>query len=162
MTTFPGVDMIVDVARAANPQKRDMAMQRLSQMAAENATAREAFAGALAGAAKARPTQSNGPNALAPVASAAFRASAPAPGPASKAAEKFEALILQTFVEEILPRAEHGFYGDAASAGVWRSMSAEHISASIATAGGLGLRKVLESHFAKLGAASAAASSAAG
>lgn len=166
MTAFPGSDMIVEVARAADPRKRETAMMRLAEIAGASGP-RPSFAKALSSIAEGRPLASNPTASTAPARppgafvdpSRSSRAMTSAPlGSAANAAQKFEAYVLQTFVEQVLPRTEHGFYGDAVGGGIWRSMMAEQLAASVASSGGVGLQTILRARLAGLGPSLSSAS----
>ena len=74
------------------------------------------------------------------VPSPAERASNPSP-PASKAAIAFEAVVLRTFVEAMLPR--EGF-GDGTAGHMWRGQMAEALADTLARSGGVGLARTIE------------------
>ena len=76
--------------------------------------------------------------------------------------QKFEAVVLQNFVQNIMPKNED-LFGDGASADVCRSMLAEQIATQIARTGKLGIAHMIEtahppSHVAKPGLQSSNAS----
>ena len=77
---------------------------------------------------------------LTPAGSASLRAAAQ---PKADTYRKFEAVLLQNFVESMLPKDDESF-GDAASAGIYRSMMAEQLANQIANAGGIGIAKAIE------------------
>ncbi|HEY8163075.1 MAG TPA: rod-binding protein [Methylocystis sp.] len=148
MSTFPATDLIVDVAKAADPKRQQVALRRLEAAA----SAPEVSFASL--------TQESGPKAHAPgsstwrTAGVGLRAAYPPPSsgatlvsapsnPAAEAAKKFEALVLQTFFEALLPKDEESF-GSGASGNVWRSMMAEQLSDKFAATGVIGLKKMLE------------------
>ena len=66
--------------------------------------------------------------------------------PATLAAEKFEAFVLQTWLEALLPKTEGGSFGTDGSANVWRSMMAEQLGLQLARSGGVGLQKMIAAH----------------
>ena len=56
-------------------------------------------------------------------------------------------MALNAFVGEMLPRDSSAFFGEGASAEVWRSMLSEQISRQIAKSGALGLsRRLFATH----------------
>jgi len=146
MSIFPAVDLVTDVAHAADPRKLSAAMKRLTDVSDGRATTGVQFASALRSAAAAP-----APRHAAPAPTPGHAASAPARGapaetdsPASAAARKFEAYIIQSFLEIVLPKEDQGAYGHGAAGGVWRSMMAEQLGTQIAKAGGVGLQKMLD------------------
>ncbi len=141
MSIFPAVDLVTDVAHAADPRKLSAAMKRLTDVSDGRATTGVQFASALRSAAAA-PAPRHATSAPTP----GYAASAPAgtDSPASAAARKFEAYIIQSFLEIVLPKEDQGAYGHGAAGGVWRSMMAEQLGTQIAKAGGVGLQKMLD------------------
>jgi flagellar protein FlgJ len=69
---------------------------------------------------------------------------------------KFEAMVLQNFIENILPKNSE-LFGDAASADVARGMMAEQIANQLAKSGRIGIAKTVDQSVAKAEAAAAAA-----
>ncbi len=148
MSIFPATDLIADVAKAADPKRQQVALRRLEAAA----SAPEVSFASL--------TQESGLKAQAPssstwrAAGVGLRAAYPPPSsattfastpsnPAAEAAKKFEALVLQTFFEALLPKDAETF-GSGASGNVWRSMMAEQLSDKLAASGVIGLKKMLE------------------
>lgn len=59
--------------------------------------------------------------------------------PKERAYEQFEATVLRSFVEEMLPKSIENIYGEGTAGGVWRSMQADFISQELAKSGGIGI-----------------------
>jgi peptidoglycan hydrolase FlgJ len=59
--------------------------------------------------------------------------------------KNFEALMLRNFVEDVLPKASSGLYGDGTAGDIWRSLEADFISQDMAKAGGIGIADALNS-----------------
>jgi flagellar protein FlgJ len=59
------------------------------------------------------------------------------------AARKFEAFILQTWLETLLPKTEGGSFGTDGSANIWRSMMAEQLGMQLARSDVIGLQKII-------------------
>jgi Rod binding domain-containing protein len=55
------------------------------------------------------------------------------------AAEQFEAFVLQSFIQEMLPKEAEGVFGSGLSGDVWKSMLAEKLGAEVSERGGLGI-----------------------
>jgi hypothetical protein len=143
MSIFPAVDLVTDVAQAADPQKRNAAVSRLGELSSARLRADDAFTSLVD-----RPRRSGAsepPQTKAPVVTTIGQAGPRMPKVASaaSAAETFEAFVIQTCLETILPKAEEGQFGHGAAGSAWRSMLAEQISAQISKAGGLGMRSML-------------------
>jgi len=146
MSIFPVTDLVSDVASAAEPRRLQVAMRRLVDLSQTGAPNQTAFAVATPAPAATPPTGMIGLRAR----SAALQQTTAPTGAASSpdVLRKFEAFIIQSALETILPKSDHGLYGDAASGGVWRSMMAEQLGAQIAKAGGVGIQKVINGRWA--------------
>jgi hypothetical protein len=55
------------------------------------------------------------------------------------AAQKFEAFVLQTFIQEMMPETPESVFGSGISGDFWKSMMSEKIAEQVAARGGLGL-----------------------
>ena len=66
------------------------------------------------------------------------------PGP-DEVYRKFEAFILQTFVETMLPKESEEVFGKGTAGGVWKSMLAEQLGAQLAKGKGIGIARQLAS-----------------
>jgi len=64
------------------------------------------------------------------------------PGP-DEVYRKFEAFILQTFVETMLPKESEEVFGKGTAGGVWKSMLAEQLGAQLAKGKGIGIARQL-------------------
>jgi peptidoglycan hydrolase FlgJ len=142
MSIFPQTDIVSDVARAADPQKLQAATKRLESANASRTSSPAAFA--------ATSSKSGAPTAtlrtafsLPPDIGAPARANRIEQDPAAAAAKKFEAFVLQSWLEVLLPKEESGAFGSGGAGNVWRSMMAEQLGAQIASAGGFGLQKLI-------------------
>ena len=63
--------------------------------------------------------------------------------PKEKAYEQFEASVLRSFVEEMLPKKTENVYGEGTAGNVWRSMQADFMSQELAKSGGIGIASTL-------------------
>lgn len=70
-------------------------------------------------------------------AEAAANANKPAGTPESY--KRFEAMVLQTFVQNMLPREGSAVYGKGMAGDMWKSMMAEQIAGVMAERGGIGI-----------------------
>ena len=161
MAITPPSDILLDAARAADPAKVRAATARLAQLAADPAAGNEGFAKALASA-QAANTQAavagspgDAPSALSTLLAAApsgaggqrdtvqaMSSEAVSSGRKSATYQKFEAVLLQQFVESMLPKDDE-LFGDKTSAGVYRSMMAEQFATQLAKSGGIGIAKAV-------------------
>jgi peptidoglycan hydrolase FlgJ len=140
MAFSPRTDVVLEVASAADPSRATLAAQRLNALAGSNAPAAD-FAADLDRAA--RPSETTAP--LANAADARSRL-AEAQGGLDKtrqAKTQFEAMMLNSFVSELLPKDTGEVFGQGMAGDMWRSMLAEQVSTQIAKSGKLGLAKRL-------------------
>ena len=148
MTVAPVQDLIVDVMAAADPVAQRIAAAKLERL--ESKTDQD-FAAAVDQKIETAGVRQR-------EASAADRAvsdgSAPMDltghAPIIKAAKsnsevyrKFEAFVLQTFVELMLPKDATNVFGKGTAGTIWRSMLAEQISNEMAKGNGVGIAKQL-------------------
>ncbi|HXW19491.1 MAG TPA: rod-binding protein [Roseiarcus sp.] len=143
MTFNPRTDVVLEVLSAADPSRASLAAQRLNTLAGSNAPAAD-FAADLDRAA--------GPPSATTLVSAAEARSrlAEAPGGPDKlgqAKTQFEAMMLSSFVNELLPKDTGEVFGQGMAGDMWRSMLAEQVSMQIAKSGKLGLaRRLFATH----------------
>lgn len=62
----------------------------------------------------------------------------------SKANQDFEAAMLRTFTEQMMPKEASSLYGDGTAGNIWRSLQVDLMSQQIAKAGGIGIAKMLD------------------
>ena len=154
MSIAPPSDIILDVAQAADPQRLQAATSKLAKMASGDATVPDDFATLLTQAGGGTPATPSTP---------AWRTSTLATTPAKVVTEttspyrKFEAVLLQSFVQEILPKDEQ-LFGDAASADISRSMMAEQLANQLAKSDKIGIARMIEKAHAPLQTASSSTS----
>ncbi|MGP9820918.1 rod-binding protein [Salinarimonas sp. NSM] len=156
MTISPPSDIILEVARAADPTALAAATERLRDIAAARGRTGEGFDAMVADAARPPapppvPMPPPSPErlretlaALAPSATprigagpdlaGAPRATAGAETPA----QAFEATFLRQVVETLMPQSE-AVFGEGTAGSIWRGFLAEEIGAELARAGGVGI-----------------------
>ncbi|PVB62697.1 rod-binding protein [Labrenzia sp. 011] len=131
MAISPPSDLILDVAKAADPVSLQAATSRLKSIA---------VSGSGAGFDLAFTDATNS-------ATAAFNRYSPEASKASGAgkspAEKFEAMILTQFVETMLPEESEAVFGEGSTGEIWKSMLAEQIANQIAASGGVGIADMI-------------------
>ena len=131
MSINPPLDIVLDVAKAADPTRYKAAVDRLTRLGAPAAAAFDSLidpttgtipagADAVASAADSTPTKSNSSD-------------------TAKAYRGFEAMTLATFIESSMPEDSAAIFGSGTAGGVWKSMLAEQIANQMAKAGGIGL-----------------------
>ncbi|HZZ26141.1 MAG TPA: rod-binding protein [Roseiarcus sp.] len=145
MAFNPRTDVVLEVASAADPSRASLAAQRLNAIAGSNATPAD-FVSSLnqaAGVANAPPSSlPGGADARSRLAEAANE-----PEKLGKAKTQFEAMMLNSFVGELLPKDSGEVFGQGMAGDMWRSMLAEQVSTQIAKSGKLGLaRRLFATH----------------
>lgn len=55
------------------------------------------------------------------------------------AAQKFEAFVLQTFVQEMMPDEAEGVFGSGIAGDFWKSLMSEKVAEQVAARGGIGI-----------------------
>ncbi|WP_181832488.1 rod-binding protein [Bosea caraganae] len=156
MAISPPSDIVLDVTRAADPTRHQVAFERLARMSAPGMAGTQ-FASAVDQAAPGKPSGLAGARekfaALAPAKPGSAEAS-PEAQKTKKTLQKFEAQVISTFIEQMMPETNGNNFGNGMAGGVWRSMLSEQIAGEIAKSGGLGIReKVSAAIAARTGAA---------
>ena len=139
MAINPPSDILSEVARAADPSRYQAATRNLAQGSAP--VGETTFEDAVRSI-SARPVGVGSDiyqirNALRNDAESAAAAKS------KKTAQEFEAFILQTFVESMLPKEAENTYGKGSAGSIWKSMLAEQVGAQVAKAGGIGIAKYI-------------------
>jgi peptidoglycan hydrolase FlgJ len=137
MSIFPATDIVSDVARAADPARVKLAIKRLEDMGGDKARPADLNFSVARAAASPPPHKVGAVTTIDTSAPTAARTETLSP------TQKFEAFLLQGWLEALLPKEGSGIYGNGAGADVWRSMMAEQLSTQIVRAGGVGLNRVL-------------------
>ena len=145
MAFNPRTDVVLEVASAADPSRATLAAQRLNALAGSNAPTAD-FAADLDRAA----APGSAASAALPNAADARSRLAEAPGEPDKlrqAKTQFEAMMLNSFVSEMLPKDTGEVFGQGMAGDMWRSMLSEQVSTQIAKSGKLGLaRRLFATH----------------
>lgn len=123
MAISPPSDIVLDVARAVGTDGLDAARRNL---ATQSGATDGAFSATLSG---------TGGNA------AASRAAEAASVPDTF--RKFEAVVLQTFVQAMLPEDAKAVYGEGFAGDMWKSMMATQLADALAERGGIGIARSL-------------------
>jgi len=126
MAISPASDIILDVARAADPKKAMAAARALAASPdgapADFESAIMSFSGA-----SARALSYRNPTSVLPAPETRE----------SKAAVGLESLLLKGFIDQMLPRDAAAVFGAGVAGDVWRSMLSEKIADQIAKSGAL-------------------------
>ena len=131
MSIQTATDLILDVVKAADPaiaQKAEALLEAASIRRSGQAAATPAFAEQLLASA-------DGSGVLA-------QSKPVAPSVQDKAAQsfqRFEAMILQSFIGSMLPQDNEEIYGKGTAGQIWKGMMAEQLGAALAKGGGIGI-----------------------
>lgn len=160
MAINPPSDVVLGVALAADPQKYQVAAERLRRLSSAVA-ARQAEAPAFdvpsLESQAADATRNGGAQAAAPIIPASPRALPAMSGDAASfkgapggngkdmgaAFQQLEAFVMQTFVQSMLPKNATSVFGKGTAGDVWKSMMAEKLGAELARSGQVGIAKRL-------------------
>ncbi len=139
MAISPASDIILDVARAADPQKALATTRALDAGFASDAT--KEFSRALDGVAVAPPHRDfSYRNAAASIHGGAASA-------AQKAEVGLESVLLKSFIDQMLPKDAVEVFGGGVAGDVWKSMLSEKIADQVAKSGVLKLgRRLFATH----------------
>jgi hypothetical protein len=130
MAISPSSDIILDVARAADPQK---AMATTRALASASSVAPTDFGSTLAsfpGGGAARDYSYQNPSLFA-------SGLQHGESPERKAAVGLESVFLKSFIDQMLPKDAVAVFGSGVAGDVWKSMLAEKIANQIAKSGAL-------------------------
>ncbi|MBL8583844.1 MAG: rod-binding protein, partial [Rhizobiaceae bacterium] len=69
-------------------------------------------------------------------------------GATPKSFQRFEAMVLQTFIQNMMPKNTESVYGSGMAGDIWKSLMAEQLAASMAERGGIGIAsRLLRDHY---------------
>ena len=124
MAISPPSDIVLDVARAAEPQDIEAARAALMKRAGGAAAA---FSVSETGLSRQSETPATS---------------------ADNKYKRFEAMVLQTFIQNMLPKDAEGVYGKGLAGDMWKSQLAERLADVMAERGGIGIAKsMLADHY---------------
>ena len=122
MAISPPSDIVLDVARAAEPATLETARARLASRARRHGSGlAEAFS----------------------LGETRQLAALPGKRPPTDATPKsyvdFEAMVLQTFVQSMMPKDAEDVYGEGMAGDMWKSMMSQQLGTVMADRGGIGI-----------------------
>lgn len=119
-------DLVLDVVRAADPAAAEAARTRLASFAAGTRDATFSVA--------------ETPAPPSPAGQA---------GATPDAFARFEAMVLQSFIQTMLPKDTESVYGGGMAGEMWQSLLAEQLGQTMARRGGIGIAdRILRDHYA--------------
>ncbi len=129
MSISPVSDLVMDVVQAADPAKVLEAQAKLKTVKAANeaiqlASTDKGFTATVRGLDNARDSK---------------MASVKETDAAPETYRNFEAMVLQNFVQSMMPNDSEEVYGKGSTGDYWKSMMAEQIAKSISDGGGIGI-----------------------
>ena len=149
MAISPPSDIVLDVARAADPMRQQVAFERLQRMGTGVAGTQFAAAVDEATPTPAAPGLAGAREKFASFAPAKLdNAASISQTKSARTLQQFEAQVISTFIEQMMPEASANNFGSGTAGGVWRSMLSEQIANQVAKAGGLGIREKVEAAIA--------------
>jgi hypothetical protein len=135
----PPTDIVLDVAKAADPAKALAAADRLVRMGSTGRASEIGFSDVLKQMPNSPETElANVRGQMTQAGKEAAKISS-ASNPQAKAYKALEALVLQNLVETMLPKDSEGLFGQGMAGEVWRSMLAERLGTQLSTSIDLGL-----------------------
>ncbi|MEJ5021390.1 rod-binding protein [Ochrobactrum vermis] len=146
MAINPPSDLVMDVARAADPQAYRRVAERLRAPSASGTAVASAAVGGLT-----RDNFASFSDSLA----AGISMRPDAQNAANPAYRKFEAFMLQSFVQSMFTSDTTATFGKGIAGEYWKSMMAEAMANKMADGGGVGIAKLLEEQAARTGRADA-------
>lgn len=118
MAINPPSDIVLDVARAVDPTALEAARVNLmNRIGAAKQAVGEAFS----------------------VADARMEGAKPAKAQQPEAFKRFEAMVLQTFIQNMMPKNTEAVYGGGMAGDMWKSLMAEQMAGVMAERGGIGI-----------------------
>jgi flagellar protein FlgJ len=130
----PPSDIVMDVARAVDPTDIETARAALARRAGGPAAPFSVAA-------------TTSPDAGSILSRATAEKAAAATDPSNKF-KKFEAMVLQTFIQNMLPKDTEGVYGKGLAGDMWKSQLAERVADVMAERGGIGIaRSLVADHY---------------
>lgn len=137
--TLPS-DLILDVAQAVDPLQYRASVEKLNRTrsaSAETAAIADASFAQLAAA------ENNTPRQAATVPDGNMQMTKTGSQKSAEAYQKFEAFMLQKFVEEMFTTDTPSVFGSGAGSDYWKSLMAEMIAGEVAKGGGIGIASML-------------------
>lgn len=133
MAISPPGDIVLDVIRAADPQAARAASEALSSVASRTISASEAVRASEAF------DRAFGADRAFGSSNSTIRVEDPEKRALHDSYQKFEAMVLQNFVQSMLPADTEAIFGKGTAGEVWKSMMAQQLANMIAEGGGIGI-----------------------
>jgi hypothetical protein len=143
----PPSDIVLDVVRAADPLQARAAADRLGRLAVAESGETESF-GEVLDTIQPEPLDPlpfDAGGTLTRLRNQDLLSTAPPLGgdPAVEPYRRFEAFVLQSFIETMLPSQAESVFGAGNTGAIWKSLLAEKLADQFARAGGIGIAEQL-------------------
>ncbi|MFI5010900.1 MAG: rod-binding protein [Hyphomicrobiales bacterium] len=153
MAINPPSDIVLDVARAADPLKLQAAALKLTGAVDDDgANAFSDLVDGLGSSSGPRPAVISTPGLIGLQTDFGAKAqqsdaSTGLSGPAMRPYREFEAFVLQSFIQSMLPQNADGIFGHGTAGEMWKAILAEQLGRQLAKGGGIGIAaKVFKAH----------------
>jgi peptidoglycan hydrolase FlgJ len=145
MAIKPSSDIVLEVLKAADPARAQAVTQKLTSLGAGGVEEADDFTKVLDAAAQPSASDADIRANAADMRDrlAALNPNATADQKTAQTQVEFEASILKTFVDAMLPKDETDVYGQGSAGDIWKSMLADQIAKQIARSGAFGISKHL-------------------
>ena len=145
MSISPPSDIVFDVLRASDPQRQQIAAQKLAT-AAGSSMQKQQIVIRPTSAMPTRPSfdadlamaQRNNQQILSRAPTTSSNS------PVGSAHRQFETMVLKDFVQRMLPEKSEATFGQGTAGSIWKSWMADAVAKEISDAGGIGLTGVLQ------------------
>jgi flagellar protein FlgJ len=131
----PSTDIILEVARAADPARATAVAERLNALSRQGAASPQDFAAALDASAPLPAAVEAAPDLRARLTDATLGRNRRA----DEVPKKLESLVLTEFIGEMLPKDTPSAYGKGFAGDMWRSLLAERVADQMAASGRVGI-----------------------
>jgi len=135
MSLGPSNDLVLEVSRAADPNRAAAVIEKLNALSSAGAASPEAFTAAL--------NSAGGANRAASVAGAQVPLRGPSVARPERPEAKLESVVLTELIGQMLPKDTPSAYGQGFAGDMWRSMLAERVADQMAASGRLGIASKL-------------------
>jgi len=146
MSISPPSDIVLDVLRASDPARQQAATQKLTRNSASRSSqgvqqvirptagtpVRQSFDAELSNTQRSNRTILAGAKHLS------------ANSAVGSAHRQFETMVLQDFVQRMLPAKAEAAFGQGTAGNVWKSWMADAVAKEISNAGGIGISSILQ------------------
>lgn len=139
MALDPPSDIVLDVARAADPSRYEAAVEKLTSLAPSFSVRFSEVLETMNPASPYATEVAEGARGMANLRDALRQSETATTLKSKNAFQQFEAFFLQSFVQMMLPQDATATFGRGAAGDFWKSLLAENLGKELAAAGGIGI-----------------------